>query len=114
MANKKIIKKNDIILILILLCLAGILYIAIDKTKKDGRMVQITIDGSLVKELSLSEDTTYKISDEKGEKVIVVDGDTVYITYSNCPNQICVNHAPISKSKETIICLPHKLIVEIK
>jgi hypothetical protein len=33
---------------------------------------------------------------------------------SDCHNQVCVEHAPISHSGESIICLPHKLVVTIK
>ena len=33
---------------------------------------------------------------------------------SDCRNQVCVNHAPISRSGESIICLPHKLVVRIQ
>ena len=31
----------------------------------------------------------------------------------NCPDKICVNHAAISKKGETIVCLPHKVVVEV-
>lgn len=33
---------------------------------------------------------------------------------SDCPDQICVHHTPVSASGESIICLPHKLVVEIR
>ena len=32
---------------------------------------------------------------------------------SNCSNQVCVNHDPISRAGEQIVCLPHGLVVEI-
>ena len=32
---------------------------------------------------------------------------------SNCSNQVCVNHDPISQAGEQIVCLPHGLVVEI-
>lgn len=33
---------------------------------------------------------------------------------SDCPDQICVHHIPIRGGGESIICLPHKLVVEIR
>ena len=33
---------------------------------------------------------------------------------SDCHNQVCVNHKPISRSGESIICLPHKVVVQIE
>ena len=32
---------------------------------------------------------------------------------ADCPDQICKNHKPIRKSGETIVCLPHKAVIEI-
>ena len=32
---------------------------------------------------------------------------------ADCPDKICVNHAAISKKGETIVCLPHKVVVEV-
>ncbi len=33
---------------------------------------------------------------------------------ADCPDQICVHHIPITSGGESIICLPHKLVVEIR
>lgn len=38
----------------------------------------------------------------------------VFMEASDCPDQICVHHSPVSASGENIICLPHKLVVEIR
>ena len=32
---------------------------------------------------------------------------------SSCPDLICVKHQAVSGTGESIICLPHKLIIEI-
>lgn len=32
---------------------------------------------------------------------------------ADCKDQICVHHKPISSAGESIICLPHRLVVEI-
>lgn len=32
---------------------------------------------------------------------------------SSCPDLICVHHAAVSRTGENIICLPHKLLIEI-
>lgn len=38
----------------------------------------------------------------------------VSMEVSDCPDQICVHHRPVSRGGESIICLPHKLVVEIR
>ena len=35
------------------------------------------------------------------------------MTSSSCKNQVCVNTAPISHTKDTIVCLPNKVVIEI-
>lgn len=37
----------------------------------------------------------------------------VSVEAADCPDQICVHHIPIKGGGESIICLPHKLVVEI-
>jgi len=45
---------------------------------------------------------------------VEVNNDQIRIKGSNCPQQICVNRGYISKPGEIIICLPHKMIIEIE
>lgn len=56
-------------------------------------------------EPELSEGTSYNLISVMGGMVVVEDAD--------CKDQICVRHKPISSRGESIICLPHRLVVEI-
>lgn len=38
---------------------------------------------------------------------------TVTMQAADCRDQICVHHIPISGSNESIICLPHKLVIAV-
>ena len=33
---------------------------------------------------------------------------------ADCPDQICRKHKAIDKSGETIVCLPHKVVIEVE
>ncbi len=35
------------------------------------------------------------------------------MTQADCPDGICANHKPIHKTGESIICLPHKVVVTV-
>lgn len=54
-------------------------------------------------------------SEEKssGLNIIMIENGKVSVIDANCPDKICVEHKEIDSVGETIICLPHKLIVEI-
>ncbi|MBD5525100.1 MAG: NusG domain II-containing protein [Lachnospiraceae bacterium] len=44
--------------------------------------------------------------------ISVADGK-ITMEAADCRDQICVHHKPIISERENIICLPHKLVVEI-
>ena len=56
-------------------------------------------------ELKLEEGMSYNL-------ISVTDGKVV-VEAADCKDQICVRHKPVSSKGESIICLPHRLVVEI-
>lgn len=84
--------------------------------QKPGQAVRIYIDGEIVGEYELSE--SYQLEIRSGENdantnTMQIENGQVTVTHSNCKDQICVEHWPISKEGETIVCLPHKLVISI-
>lgn len=63
--------------------------------------------------LSLAEDTTKTITTSVGTNVIVVEDGTVRVFEADCPNHDCVEQGAISKAGQQIVCLPHKLTVDV-
>ena len=43
----------------------------------------------------------------------MIENGKVKMKEADCPDQICVHHRAISKNRETIVCLPNKVVVEI-
>ena len=111
-------KKNDIILIGIIL-IVGIIALATMKIvqNNDHSSLEVLIkhDGVVIKSYPFTEktDETY-IYDENGEQnVIQIKNGFVSMIDADCRDQICVKTASISKNGEIIVCLPHKVTVEI-
>lgn len=137
------IKKADIVLIAGCLLAAALLGVFFVVHREAGGIVRILYDGIELKEISLySEQTdswakassgyyliTYrddvvgveyfkdkpesKISEGTSYNLISVTDGTVAMEAADCGDQICVRHKPISSEGESIICLPHILVVEI-
>ncbi len=107
--------KNDIFVaaVFILAALIGIALLTFFRAEGDYAIV--SIDGSETERYSLSADTEVDIITE-GKKVnrLVIENGKAYISYADCPDKICVSHRKISKEGETIICLPHKLVISIE
>ena len=111
----RVIRKADIALfcILILMALASFVFTAIRLSAPAGEVV-VTLDGSPYGTYSLREDREIEISGEGFHNVVCIEKGSVLMKSSDCRNQVCVHHAPISRSGESIICLPHKLVVRIQ
>ena len=106
--------KYDFILLFVFVLIAVILILIMkgtDKTK--GDYVLITLDGKEYARVPLLEDTVLNIVSDKGTNTVVVSDKEVYVESADCPDQICVDHARIRYKDETIVCLPHRLIITI-
>lgn len=111
---KNIKQKKDIILILILSGIAIVFYMVNKLTAGSGNKVVVYVDETIFVEYNLNEDNVYEIDTEYGKNVITIENSRVSVSSADCSNQICVNHNPISKSNESIICLPNHLVIRIK
>ena len=105
-------KKLDFLIIIIALVLAGI-FLIITLNGKRGNTVEIVVDGEVTASFTMDSDTEYRVETDQGWNIVRIKGGYVTVIESDCPNQICVKHKEISKSGESIICLPHKMIVRI-
>lgn len=77
----------------------------------------LRVDGKEIETFQLTEGKkgqryTYK-SDDGDTNVIEIDGDRIRIVEADCGDQVCVRRGWASKNGETIVCLPHKLVIEI-
>ncbi len=108
-------KKNDFILIIIItiIALTGLLFVT-NYMGRSGEFAVVKENGKEVLRVDLSKEDEYKIVTDNGFNIIKVVDGTVMVIDSDCKNKICVNHRPIRSTSESIICLPHKLIVEIE
>ena len=48
-----------------------------------------------------------------GSMTVVVEDGKVYVSHSDCPEQLCVHSAPLTAAGGMTVCLPNKVIVKI-
>lgn len=110
-------KKNDFRIIIGILIIAGIFYMVnqyrISKMDPDTLFVKINVNGKLYEKVSLNEEKEFRIETEHGYNIIKVHDNGVEMLDANCPDKICVRTEFIDKAGSTIVCLPHKIYVEI-
>jgi hypothetical protein len=112
--RQRMFKKKDLFLIIIIM-ITSVFFIITSVIKKgtSPNTVKITISGLEYASYSLYNDREVEISNGYGNNKIVINNGMVFISEADCPDKYCVKHKPISKSGESVICLPHKLVVEI-
>ena len=103
------VKKADIILIAAILLLGfGLFFLLVPRST--GTTVVVRVNNEEVKRLPLNEDFVLEL---EGNTLIIKD-HKAYMDKANCPDKVCINQGEISKSGESIICLPNGVIVEVE
>lgn len=116
----KTLKKLDIVIIILLFILSFTPNIIFSKTISNSNKLvyaSIKIDGKLYDNIPLSTNKGEKklnIKSSTGNNSILIRDNTIKVISADCKDDLCVKQGEISKVGESIICLPHKLIIEIK
>lgn len=106
--------RNDVVLLLVLAvaCVLGLVVLRI--SSGPGAQVEITVD-----------DVSYGIYplDKEQQIPVVIDGvcvnvvsisnGQVFMKEADCPDQLCVRQHAISSARESIICLPNRVVVTV-
>lgn len=108
-------KKNDILLIIILLIMGlgiGVGYGYMHR--ENGTYVLITVDSKEYKRLPLDKNTQVDIPGANGgtNRLIIKNGEAT-ISQADCPDKLCVHQAAIKKNGESLVCLPHKVVIKV-
>lgn len=132
-------KKADIVLIAACFLAAALLGVFFIFCRGEGVSVRILYDGIALRTIALQsgqEDTadgyyliTYRddvvatdyytdmpsldLPEYTGYNLLLVSDGQARIVSADCRDQICVRHKPISAAGESIVCLPHELVIEI-
>ena len=98
---------------LALLCILALVLFAF--LQKPGGVVRIYQNGELLQELPLDEDAQVTIPSQNGgfNTVAIQDG-AVRMLAADCAGQDCVQHTPVRKTLERIVCLPHQLVIQVE
>ena len=108
--------RNDLIFIVAILAVVAIGAAALFFLRGEGSTVQVEVDGAVIGTYPLSVDREVEIiTGENGEELnlLVIKDGKATVTTATCPDGICAAHKPISREGESIICLPHKVVITV-
>lgn len=100
--------------IVIVLLMVGLTIWASGDRGADGRLIALVHDGDgQTHELPLDKDATLEVTTSLGSNTVVVEDGAVRVVAADCPNGTCLHEHPLSEPGQQIICLPHKLWIEV-
>ncbi|MEK4511050.1 NusG domain II-containing protein [Paenibacillus anaericanus] len=113
-------KKGDIVLIAVILLFAlifmGIRWLQdTDQSYINGNYsATIKIDNEIYKTVELTTETQYvEIRNDRGYDILKIRDNGIEVVESDCPQKICFTFGLITKPRETIICIPMRMVIEI-
>lgn len=109
------IKRADKRFLLLLILLGAVLSIVIYMPETaPGTHLEVRINGQKTISYPLSSDRRETVScPDGGSNTFEIKNGAVYMQKADCHDKICVGMHSISKPGETIVCLPHKLVLAI-
>ncbi len=106
-------KKGDFLIIATAVLLIALGFFTSFFQNNEGGAVIVTVAGDKVARLPLDRDFEQEILTEFGKNTLVIKDGYADIISADCHGNDCVHQRKISKNGEMIVCLPHKLVVEI-
>ena len=105
--------KNDVIFLSLLVVVCFVICVVIysgNITK--GTYLTITVDGKKYGTYSLLEEQTISVGNPAINTILIENGKARMLE-AECPDQLCVKQKEIFYDKESIICLPNKVVVTV-
>ena len=110
-------KKNILWALFFAVIVVGGVLLYINLGKGEGTVAVISVDGEVLERIDLSkvrEAYDIPVTTPYGNNTVHVEPDGISVTHADCPDQICVYQGKLTGSGIPIICMPHRLVIEIE
>lgn len=108
---------KGLIIFVVILTLISLAYINKQAFSNSNKYISIQVNGKEVKKIIFDKNlvgNTIPIESEFGYNLIEIGDEEVRVIEASCPDKIDVKQGYISRVGETIVCLPNKMVIEIK
>lgn len=108
-------KRDWLLLVVILILCIVVLGIYFFYPKQTADYVEITVDGKLYKQSLLDKDYSIKIiKDGKTTNILEIKDGQIFMKEADCSDHLCIKQGKIRYAGESIVCLPQKVVVQVK
>lgn len=120
MMSMNMLKKGDIVLLVIITVMVVISFAAVSKYKSSGydtrEVAVIKMRDRVIKSIDLSsvtEPQKIKVSGEYNQ-VILVENGRIRFLETDCPDKICVSAGWLSEKGDMAVCVPNNTMIKIE
>lgn len=117
----KVIKKLDIVLIVVLMVISFVPYLMLKKNTVVNEDINsnyaiVSVAGKVLKRIELKPDLNdeYIVETSYGSNKVVIRDGSIGIVEADCADGVCVGQGYINKPGQQVVCLPHRLIITIE
>lgn len=115
MENGRIKKWIVIFAAVLIMCAAA--FLVLRMTGERGNIAVIRVDGEVYKKIDLNTVAVaydMEIETEFGYNKINIAPDGISVVKADCRDHICIDQGKVSTEGVPIVCLPHRLTIEIE
>ena len=108
-------RRNDIILIALVLAGIVALFIMFFIRRENGDMLYVNIyhEDKVLYSVPLERNDEIEVTGSVSKMKIIIKNGKVHVDYSGCDNQICVHEGEKYHENDMITCLPNKIYIRI-
>ena len=106
-------KKDFILIFVVSLIIAGAFGVNYFVNTKNVDSIEIYMDNKLYKTYDINDKEEIKIKSKEGYNIVKIHDKGVEIIEASCPDKVCIHQGFITKSSESIVCLPNKVHIKI-
>lgn len=115
MNNLKLFRKNDLLVLIVISAVCIIMLLA-HLFNQENLVASISLNGEEIEAIALSEvDGSYEIKPECSPALTIrVEKNKIRIQNAQCHDKLCVNCGWLDSNGDMAVCLPARVVVEIK
>ena len=96
------------------LAVAAALWFCLPRTQTGDLTVVISVGGQETQRTGLKDFAPTTLSHNGYTLTVAADGDSVWVSDSDCPTQDCVHTGHIRRGGQSIVCLPAQVVVHLE
>lgn len=107
-------RRNDWLLLGSVMTAACIMLFVYRLITTEGAYAAVVQEGVTTELYPLSENLEVVIETPYGNNTLCIQDGAAFIMQADCPDKLCMKQKKISQNGESLICLPHRLVIQVQ